>query len=92
MAFGFYPNKESKIEIDYTRSTLINVIAVTNQERKIRPLYFSINDTKVTINAIKYTKDEKGCTSFCCVYRVGRIQRECMLSYYHLDHIWVLNN
>ncbi len=91
MAFG-YPSKEEKSNIDYSRCTPINVIAVTNQERKIKPLYFSVNDTKVKVDGIKYTKDGKGCTSFCCVYSVGSRQRECILTYYHKEHIWVLQN
>lgn len=92
MAFGFEPHKETQSNIDYSRCTPINVIAVTNQERKIKPLYFSVEDAKVKIDGIKYTKDGKGCTSFCCLYQVGSRQRECILAYYHMEHIWVLNN
>ena len=97
MPFGFDPHKEEKSNIDYSRCTPINVIAVTNQERKIKPLYFTAPGpygelVKVKIDGIKHTKDGKGCTSFCCAYSVGSRQRECILTYYHMEHIWVLQN
>lgn len=94
MAFG-HPHKEDKLNIDYSRCTAVNVIAVTNQERKIKPLYFTAPGPygelcKVKVEAIKYTKQCNGYTSFCCTYQVGSRQRECVLTYYVMDHLWVL--
>lgn len=95
---GFIPQfKDDKINIDYSRCTAVNVIAVFNQERKIKPLFFSIENEyddlcKVEITGIKYTKECKGCLSYCCTYKVGSVQRECILTYYLIEHLWVLEH
>lgn len=93
---GFVPQfKDTKINIDYSRCTPVSVIVTFATDGRYKPLYFLVTDSygnecKTKVTGIKYTKDGKGCTSFCCAYQVGSRQRECMLTYYLMEHLWVL--
>ncbi len=97
MAFGYYPNDEN-FNIDYSHCTPISVIAVFNVERKIKPVYVSLEDMygnvcKTKIDGIKYTKDKDNCITFCCLISSGNNrQQQINLTFYVKDHLWVLDN
>lgn len=93
---GFFKEQpQTKIYIYYSRCTPISVIVTFATDGRLKPLYFMVKDDynhecKVEVTGIKYTKDGNGCTSFCCAYQVGSRQRECVMTYYLQDHVWVL--
>lgn len=95
---GFVPRfQDNKVNIDYSRCTPISVIATFATDGRYKPLYFLVkdeysNECKVQVKGIKYTKDERDSTTFCCVYQVGSVQRECLLTFYIQQHLWVLEN
>ena len=90
----FTPASPNNINIDYSKA--VTVIANYNPEGKIIPVYVSLeNDcgdiVKIKIDGVKYTKDDLGRISYCCLYTVGSRQRELMLTFYIDKHVWVLN-
>lgn len=96
MAFG-HPQTEKKLLIDYSCCTPIPVVATFAPGGKYKPLYFMVrneygDECKTKVTGIKYTKECNGYTSFCCAYQVGSRQRECILTYYISEHLWVLEN
>lgn len=95
---GFVPSfKDDSVNIDYSSCTPVAVIPTFAPSGKFKPLYFLVvdeygNDCKVKITGIKDTKEEKSYTSFFCTYQVGSRQRECKLTYYMMEHLWVLEH
>lgn len=94
MPFFQYTNSE-KVNIDYTKYSPVSVIAVFNADNKIKPLYVSLEDLygnifKTKINTVKYTKDGKDCTTFCCLISCRNCQQQINLIFYTEKHIWVL--
>lgn len=97
MPFGYPQNPEPKVNIDYNRCQPVSVIAVYNQEGKIKPLYVSLSDMygnvcKAEITGVKYSKDITGGISFRCLYKAGSRLKECTLKFYYDSHVWVLEN
>jgi hypothetical protein len=89
--------RDEKINVEFDKLRTLSVIAVYNQEGKIKPLYVSLVDLygnvcKTKIEGVKYTKDFKDRKSFICLYKSGDVLRECMLTFYIKDHRWVLEN
>ncbi len=96
-SFGFQPDTNLTPTIDYSKCTPISVIVTFNRERKMKPLYISLTDLygnvlKTKIDAVKFTKEGPGTTSFYCVYTTSHLQKECILTYYIKEHQWVLMN
>lgn len=84
-----------KIKPNYDKCTPVSVIISFSRDGKMMPVCFGMadlygNQIKVNIDGVKYTKDKIGCISYYCLYSVGKQKRECMLTYYVSDHLWVL--
>lgn len=98
MAFGIEPKPDNKINIDYSHCTPVAVIVNFNREGKLMPVYLSLEDLygnvcKAKIDGIKYTKDKKGCITYCCLISNGHNrQQQINLTFYIRDHLWVLEN
>lgn len=84
-------------KVDYNHSQPVSVIACFNPEGKIMPVYVSLEDLygnicKTKIEAINYTKDGHGYTTYCCVYSNGYRKRQMNLTFFIEKHLWVLEN
>lgn len=93
----FETNKESNIEIDYSRYQPVSVIASFNREGKILPVYIGIMDLygnicKVKVDGVTHTRDGRGCTTYCCLYNMNTLQRQVNLTYFTNEHLWALDN
>lgn len=95
MAFGYPANQSIKPSIDFSRCEPISVIVNFNRDGKIMPVMFNYVDrhqnyTKVNIDGIKYTKDGDGSLTYCCVANNGRWKYQVNLTFWIMEHIWVL--
>jgi hypothetical protein len=94
----FEPDRSPEFKIDYSNRQPVSVMVVFNTTGDFKPVYFGLTDLygntcKVKIINIKYSKDIRGNgKSFCCIYLSGDQQKECVLTYYVSDRIWVLGN
>lgn len=93
-AFGNYPAPK-KFEVDYTKNHPVQVVANFNPEGKFIPIYFKYVDDDQSeytykIESIKYSREYKHHTSFCCVYINHGRKYEILLHFYVNECIWVL--
>lgn len=96
MAFGYPYQEDPKPTIDSNKHQPVTVIANFNPEGKIIPVYVSLEDLygnvcKCKIDGVKYTKDGKGHTTYCCTYNNGRRQCQINLIFFHDEHVWVMD-
>jgi hypothetical protein len=93
MPFGHDRIAELVAPIDYTKSRPVDMMAIFNTVAEIKPVSFRVqleDESYQTykIESVKYTKELKGRTLFCCVYVVDGVERDVVLGYYYEDHRW----
>lgn len=93
----FESSSEYVTHVDYSKHQPVSVIASFNREGKILPVYLGIMDLygnvcKVKIDGVSFTKDGKGCITYCCLYNSNKLRRQVNLTYFIHEHLWALDN
>lgn len=97
MPFFDTPDRNDKITIDYSRCRPISVVMSHKANGQFIPIYFRAikpdeSEQTVKIDIVKFIKEKKGCISFHCLVTNYDRQQEVILTFYVLEHIWVLEN
>jgi hypothetical protein len=95
MAFGYPRPDEPQLNIDYSRCTPVTVMVNFAKDGKMLPIYLRwINTDKseetLKIDSVKSTKEIKGGTSYCCYITHNGWRKMIILTFYTMQHVWVM--